>query len=73
MVPHGNRKIGDELSERIDPRGRTYFWVGTTRSNDSVAPNTDAHVLAQGRIPVTPLYLDLTHHQSLPTLEQAFT
>ncbi len=73
VVPHGNRKIGDELSERIDPRGRTYFWVGTTRSNESVAENTDAHALAEGKIPVTPLYLDLTHHQSLDTLEQAFT
>ncbi len=72
VVPHGNRKIGDELSERIDPRGRAYFWVGTTRSNESVAENTDAHALSEGKIPVTPLYLDLTHHQSLATLERAF-
>ena len=73
VVPHGNRKIGDELSERIDPRGRTYFWVGTTRSNESVAHNTDAHALSEGMIPVTPLYLDLTHHQSIDTLKQAFS
>lgn len=73
VVPHGNRKIGDELSERIDPRGRTYFWVGTTRSNETVARDTDAHALSEGKIPVTPLYLDLTHHQSLATLKRAFS
>ena len=73
VVPHGNRKIGDELSERIDPRGRTYFWVGTTRSNESVARHTDAHALSESKIPVTPLYLDLTHHASIDSLKQAFT
>ncbi len=73
VVPHGNRKIGDELSERMDPRGRTYFWIGTTRSNEVVARNTDAHVLAEGKIPITPLYLDLTHHPSIDPLKKAFS
>ena len=65
--------LPSENWERIDPRGRTYFWVGTTRSNATVAHDTDAHALSEGKIPVTPLYLDLTHHSSLKTLRQAFS
>ncbi len=73
VVRHGNRKIGDELSERIDPRGRAYFWIGTARSNGEIAPDTDVHALQDGKITVTPLYLDLTHYPTIATLRQAFT
>jgi 5'-nucleotidase len=73
IVAHGNRKIGDELTERRDPRGRAYFWIGTTRNDEALPPDTDAHTLADGRIAVTPLYLDLTHYPTIETLRQAFT
>ena len=72
VVRHGNNKIGDELMERIDPRGRAYYWVGTMRNDENTPHDTDTHALKQGLIPVTPLYLDLTHHPSIATLTQAF-
>ncbi|WP_207458696.1 5'/3'-nucleotidase SurE [Azospirillum sp. SYSU D00513] len=72
VVRHGKRKIGDELTERVDPRGRPYFWIGTLRGEADVAPDTDIHAVFNGGISVTPLYLDLTHTATLKTLEQAF-
>jgi len=72
VVRHGKRKIGDELSERVDPRGRPYFWIGTLRGQEDVAPDTDIAAVFGGGISVTPLYLDLTHHSALGTLRQAF-
>lgn len=32
VVRHGQRKVGDDLIERTDPRGRSYFWIGTLRA-----------------------------------------
>src|SRR3546814_3724736 len=73
VVQHGNMKIADELVERIDPRGRSYFWIGVSRNEEEIPPNTDFHALVNGRIPVTPLYLDLTHYTTIDRLKQAFS
>lgn len=72
VVRHGKRKIGDELLERVDPRGRPYFWIGAVRGEAEIAEDTDIHVVFSGGISVTPIYLDLTHRDSLATLRQAF-
>lgn len=72
VVRHGKRKIGDELIERVDPRGKPYFWIGTLRGEADVAPDTDIHVVFSGGISVTPIFLDLTHTPTLQTLRQAF-
>ncbi|ACI98458.1 5'/3'-nucleotidase SurE [Rhodospirillum centenum] len=72
VVRHGNRKIGDELDERTDPRGRRYFWVGAVRSEAEVPEDTDIHVVTHGGVAVTPLYLDLTHYACLEALKGAF-
>ena len=72
VVRHGKRKIGDELFERVDPRGKPYIWIGTLRGEADVADDTDIHVVFNGGISVTPIYLDLTHTPTLQTLRQAF-
>ena len=72
VVRHGKRKIGDELIERTDPRGKPYIWIGTLRGEADVAPDTDIHVVFSGGISITPIYLDLTHTPTLQTLRQAF-
>ena len=73
VVPHGIRKIGDVLEERIDPRGRTYFWIGTSRTEEAVqGDETDVAALREGHITVTPLHLDLNHAAAVSTLRQAY-
>ena len=72
VARHGHRKIGDELSERVDPRGRAYFWIGTTR-NGAVDVDSDIAALQSGRISITPLHVDLTHYPTIEPLRQAFT
>jgi 5'-nucleotidase len=72
VVRHGKRKIADDLTERIDPRGRTYFWIGALRGEEDVSPDTDIAVVRDGGIAVTPLFLDLTHTPTLATLQKVF-
>jgi 5'-nucleotidase len=71
-VRHGKRKIGDDLHERMDPRGRAYFWIGTLRGDADVLPDTDIGVVFDGGIAVTPLYLDLTHYPTLGPIGDLF-
>ena len=67
----GRRKFGDVLSERIDPRGRPYYWIGDMRNRDEDIPGSDVEALGQGAIAVTPLCLDLTHGPTSRALREA--
>ena len=49
-----------KVDERVDARGRTYFWVGFKRIFSDPERGTDLHAVAEGCISVTPLHLDLT-------------
>jgi len=72
VVRHGKRKIGDDLVERVDPRGKPYIWVGAQYGEADTTPDTDVHVVLNGGISVTPLQLDLTHAPMLETLRRVF-
>ena len=65
-------EVGDLCVERVDPRGRTYFWVGMARAETQPGrPGTDLHAVNQGYVSVTPLHLDLTHRTTLTKLRKA--
>jgi len=72
VVRHGQRKVGDDLIERTDPRGRSYFWIGTLRGEADTLPDTDIGVVMEKGIAITPLFLDLTHTPTLETLRTVF-
>jgi len=64
----GKRKIGDELVERIDPRGQPYYWVGGQRLEDPGLEGSDLAAVYQGKVAVTPLGADLTHQATLAAM-----
>ncbi len=72
VARQGKRKLGDELSERIDPRGQTYFWVGGQRVEDRGIPGTDLEVVCRGTVSVTPLCVDFTAAEAMERLEAVF-
>jgi 5'-nucleotidase len=62
------RRYVSRIEKRSDPRGRDYYWLtGSIDSEDSPA-GTDAWAVAQGRISVTPLRLDMTNEGLQPVL-----
>jgi len=71
VARQGRHKIGDELVERIDPRGVPYYWIGAMRQEDATARGTDIAACQDGFIAVTPLFLDLTHRPTIDRLAQA--
>ena len=71
VVPQGPRKIGDELVERTDPRGRSYFWIGLARSSETAPRNSDSGALADDYVTVTPIDMNMTHDALLEPLKKA--
>ncbi len=60
-----------KINDRLDTRGTPYFWIEYKRLRTEPKEGTDIWALRQGRISVTPLYLDLTHGETCRTLSRA--
>lgn len=61
-----------KLEPRQDGRGNPYFWIAFSRARNEPANGTDLRALAEGRISLTPLELDLTHEPTLTRFAQVF-
>jgi 5'-nucleotidase len=66
----GLRIYRDELIRRLDPRGRPYYWIGGPAPTGVEEEGTDIWAVANRYISVTPIQLDLTAHDVLPTLRE---
>jgi 5'-nucleotidase len=55
-----------------DPRGYDYYWFGLHGVEHTSGHDTDLEVIDDAYIAVTPLQLDLTHRESLSTLQGLF-
>jgi len=57
------------VHERVDGRGAPYFWLGFKKAPIELVEGTDLWALANRRISVTPLQLNLTHYDVLSPLQ----
>ncbi|KXJ57649.1 MAG: 5'/3'-nucleotidase SurE, partial [Thalassospira sp. Nap_22] len=67
----GQRKIGDHIAERLDPRGEPYYWIGAIQSELPEDKKSDLRVIEQGNVSVTPISLDFTHYDTFEKLTKA--
>lgn len=54
---------------RTDRRGRDYYWMGFCDQPLELVKGTDLAAIAEGRISVTPLHIDLTHMPTVYSLK----
>jgi 5'-nucleotidase len=72
VTSQGKRAIADNLTERFDPRGRPYYWIGPVREDGVAEPGTDLAAINENRVSVTPIYLNLTNIPVLASLKKVF-
>jgi 5'-nucleotidase len=61
----GNRHKAEPVIKAFDPRGHAIYWVGPAGPEQDAGPGTDFYAISQGYVSVTPLKIDLTHHQAV--------
>jgi 5'-nucleotidase len=63
----GRRIYQQNIVEKLDPRGRKYYWIAGTPIWQA-GEGTDFEAISQDLISVTPLHLDLTDYRGLERL-----
>ena len=65
----GKHTYGFDVVEKVDPRGRKYYWIGGNEYQHEDIPGSDCNaVLRDGLVSVTPLQLDLTDDELRPVI-----
>jgi 5'-nucleotidase len=73
VVAQGLRDYGRlQIVTNRDPRGYEYHWFALGPTVETPAHSTDLEAIQDGYVAVTPLHLDLTHHDSLAALDAAY-
>jgi 5'-nucleotidase len=61
----------EELDERSDPSGRSYYWLtGYFKNFEPGNDDTDAWALSQGYVSVVPVQFDLTAYRAMDAIQQ---
>ena len=69
LTRQGKRRYGDAIVEKVDPRGKKYYWIGGDQLDFVDAEGTDFSAVHRGLISITPLHLDLTNYAALSRLQ----
>ncbi len=64
----GKRHKAEPVLKLATPRGDTAYWIGPAGEAQDAGPGTDFHAVAAGKVSVTALQVDLTHHGQLAML-----
>jgi 5'-nucleotidase len=69
ITRQGKRVFKDAVVEKVDPRGKKYYWLGGPDQGFEEIEGTDFHAIANQHISITPLCVDLTNHSTVKELE----
>lgn len=61
----GKRHKAEPVVKSTNPHGETVYWVGAAGKAQDAGEGTDFHAVANGRVSITPLQMDLTQYSQL--------
>jgi len=61
----GRRHASEPVIAQKNPRGDTIYWIGPAGDAREAGAGTDFHAVANDRVSITPLQVDLTDHANL--------
>ncbi len=68
ITRQGKRTYSDVVQENADPRGRHYYWIGGEVMPGEDIKGSDATLVRDGFVSITPIQLDLTNYGALELL-----
>ncbi len=67
----GKRVYSDVVIEKIDPRGKNYYWIGEqTPIWEKKEDDTDFSAIQKGYVSITPLHLDMTDYKAIEHIKK---
>ncbi|HAP32605.1 MAG TPA: 5'/3'-nucleotidase SurE [Firmicutes bacterium] len=67
----GLRRYRNAFQKRIDPRGRSYFWMaGELDDTEDEEEGSDGYAISRCNISITPVHFDLTNHMLIEQLKK---
>ncbi|HEX7080892.1 MAG TPA: 5'/3'-nucleotidase SurE [Gammaproteobacteria bacterium] len=66
----GFRHKSEPVIKALDPKNRPIYWIGPSGAGQDAGPGTDFHAIANRRVSISPLKIDLTDHRALPDLSR---
>ena len=66
----GKRHKAEPVVKSQSPRGETVYWVGAAGGAQDAGPGTDFHAVANGKVSITPLQIDLTHFEQIAAVQE---
>lgn len=69
LTRQGKRRYIEQVVERIDPRGRKYYWIGGDDLGFDKEDGTDCMAIHEGYISVTPLQVDMTNYRAFQEIK----
>lgn len=70
VTRQGRRRYEGVVVDKVDPRGRKYYWIGSGEQTFLDLEGTDYHAVSRGHVSITPLHLDLTNYSSFEELSR---
>jgi len=61
----GKRHKAEPVVRASNPHGETVYWVGAAGKAQDAGEGTDFHTVAQQRVSLTPLQIDLTQYSQI--------
>ncbi len=68
----GSRHRSEPVIKDQDPQGKPIYWVGAAGPEQDAGPGTDFHAVNDHVVSITPLHVDLTHHDSIAKVAGCF-
>ncbi len=69
ITKQGKRYFEDFVVEKIDPRGRKYYWIWGKNIRFDDISGSDYEAVHDGLISVTPIHLDMTNYKAMENLK----
>ncbi|MFH1262403.1 MAG: 5'/3'-nucleotidase SurE [Pseudomonadota bacterium] len=66
----GRRRYAGAIAEKIDPRGKKYYWIGAEELGFDDIPGSDSNAIRLGKVSITPIRLDITHEECIEELKK---